>query len=475
VKVLVLGSGLGGLLAAMLLGRRGHDVTVVDRDQGPPAGGPEAVFDQWARRGVPQARQPHLFLGRSVRVLRDEAPDILDDLIAAGALRWPIDLGDGPDDAVVCSRRLTFEAVLRRAAERQPGVTVRSGAGVDDLMFDRAAIPMVRGIQLEDGDVLTGDLVIDASGRRSPTPRILARHGLRALPEAAQDCGFLYLSRHYRLRAVADYPSMDMPDISNLGWALSMAFPGDRGTFSLLATVAAIDPLRREITTEASFSRFHAEIPLSAPWLDAGEPISDINTMARIDNRYRRLVDDDGPIVTGIVLLGDAAMHTNPTAGRGVSLAFAHAQQLVSTIEGADSPSDFTVAFDEWTHANIGAWYQLQAGADASMTRRMEAAVRGESLPPPERMEQIRAVMIELSKQASPAGLKLRRMRNLVALPAEVLGDPTVLAAAEECLSRRDRHHGALAGPTRARFAAAAAAATAAAKVSVATATAVSV
>ena len=85
----------------------------------------------------------------------------------------------------------------------------------------------------------------------------------------------------------------------------------------------------------------------------------------------------------------------------------------------------------------MGSWYQLQAGADASIIRRMEAAVRGEELPPPDRMERIRTVMIELSRQPSPAGLRLRRMRNLIALPSEVLGDPIVLAAANDFLARR--------------------------------------
>jgi 2-polyprenyl-6-methoxyphenol hydroxylase-like FAD-dependent oxidoreductase len=431
-------------------------VTIVERDEGPPQDSPEAVFNEWARRGVPQARQPHMFLGRSVRVLRDETPDVLDELLAAGALRVPVDLDEGPGDAVICSRRLTYEAVLRRAVEREPGVTIRVGAGVDDFVFNRDDIAQVRGVHLEDGDVLTADLVVDASGRRSATPRILARHGLRALPEVAQDCGFLYLSRHYRLQPGADYPHMDVPIMANLGWATAMAFPGDRGTFCLLAIVAAIDPLRRDLTTEQGFTRFHAAIPATAPWLDAGAPISDIRTMARVENCYRRLVDDAGPIVSGIVLLGDAAMHTNPTAGRGVSIAFAHAQHLVSAIDNAESPAEFTVEFDHWTDANVGAWYQLQAGADASIVRRMEAAVRGEDLPPPDRMEQVRAVVIELSKQPSPAGQKLRRMRHLVALPSEVLGDPMVLAAANEFLARRGEQTGTLVGPTRASFASAA-------------------
>jgi 2-polyprenyl-6-methoxyphenol hydroxylase-like FAD-dependent oxidoreductase len=453
MNVIVVGGGPGGLVVAMLLARRGHEVTVVERDPAPPSPIPEVAFEHWTRRGVPQARQPHVLLGQAVRVLRDELPDVLDDLLGAGVLSVPVDLGEGDNDAVLCSRRLPAEARLRRAAEHEPGVTIRSCEGVQDLLIEPTArIRRVRGVLLESGDTLLADMVVDASGRRSRTPRILAAHRLRSLPEVAQACGFLYISRHFRLRSGADYPSVEIPIIANLGWATAMAFPGDRGTFSLLTVVAAIDPLRRPLTTEEGFSRFHGTTALTAPWLAAGEPISDIRTMARVDNRYRRLVDDAGPIVTGMVLLGDAAMHTNPTAGRGLSLAFSHALHLASTIDGIESLPDFSLAFDEWTDANIAAWYQLQAGADASMVRRMEAAVRGEQLPPPDRMEQIRAVVIAVSKQAGPGALRLRRVRNLVELPGSVLADPAVLAAATAYLDQHGVEDGASMGPSRASF-----------------------
>ena len=60
--------------------------------------------------------------------------------------------------------------------------------------------------------------------------------------------------------------------------------------------------------------------------------------MTRLENRCRRLADADGPIAGGVVLLGDSALHTNPTAGRGVSLAFARAQLLATTLDEAADP-----------------------------------------------------------------------------------------------------------------------------------------
>ena len=220
----------------------------------------------------------------------------------------------------------------------------------------------------------------------------------------------------------------------SLGWASAFAFPGDNGTFCLLAVISAMDPLRRELATEVKgFSRsFTAADPGDRSVAGRRRGHSHIATMARVDNRYRRLVDDAGPIVSGFVM--PATRPCTPIASP------AGACPLPPPIPGSRcwpskaraAPAKLTTGFDAWTAINMAAWYQLQAGADASMVRRMEAAVRGETLPPPERMEQIRSVIIELSKQPGHAGVQLRRLRHLVALPSEVLGDPIVLTAADE-------------------------------------------
>jgi len=49
MHVLVLGAGPTGLVAAMVLAKEGHRVTVVDQDPPPPVGGPDRVFADWKR------------------------------------------------------------------------------------------------------------------------------------------------------------------------------------------------------------------------------------------------------------------------------------------------------------------------------------------------------------------------------------------------------------------------------------------
>jgi 2-polyprenyl-6-methoxyphenol hydroxylase-like FAD-dependent oxidoreductase len=50
--------------------------------------------------------------------------------------------------------------------------------------------------------------------------------------------------------------------------------------------------------------------------------------MAGVLDRYRRIVVDDQPVVTGLLALGNSWACMNPIAGRGFSLGIAHAIAL---------------------------------------------------------------------------------------------------------------------------------------------------
>jgi hypothetical protein len=68
----------------MMLGRDGHDVTVLEGDAAPV---PDAASDAWAgwdRRGVAQFRQPHNLFSRARQVLDVDLPGITDALLAVG-------------------------------------------------------------------------------------------------------------------------------------------------------------------------------------------------------------------------------------------------------------------------------------------------------------------------------------------------------------------------------------------------------
>src|SRR5947209_1436136 len=181
MRTAVVGAGPTGLYTAIALARRGHEVTAIDRDSGLTGTG------RGIAGGVMQFHHPHGFRQQVVEALLAEMPEVVDDLIAAGA--EPVTLPDLPGQVVgLRCRRLIFERILRAAAEAQPGVTLRI-AHVDEICCDRGRAVGVR----VDGQQVDADLVLDASGRVGQLARTFRG------PAEGGDCGIAYASRQYQL------------------------------------------------------------------------------------------------------------------------------------------------------------------------------------------------------------------------------------------------------------------------------------
>ncbi|GAC1611397.1 MAG: hypothetical protein NVS3B26_23990 [Mycobacteriales bacterium] len=93
-------------------------------------------------QGAPQVVQPHAALPRFRELLREHVPDVLAELLRAGAVEAPLptqmpptllDREQRPGDeriTLLLSRRSTLDWVLRRAVATQSGITIRPGACV---------------------------------------------------------------------------------------------------------------------------------------------------------------------------------------------------------------------------------------------------------------------------------------------------------------------------------------------------------
>lgn len=87
-RIIVLGAGICGLAAGMLLSRDGHDVTILERDSAAVPGSPGQAWERWTRDAVTQFRQPHYLQSGGRIVLEEELPDVLAALATAGGLRF---------------------------------------------------------------------------------------------------------------------------------------------------------------------------------------------------------------------------------------------------------------------------------------------------------------------------------------------------------------------------------------------------
>ena len=134
------------------------------------------------------------------------------------------------------------------------------------------------------------------------------------------------------------------------------------------------------------WERIVRSYPLSAHWLD-GEPVGGIDVIAKLEDRMRRLVVDDGAVATGIVTVGDATASTDPSLGRGASIGLLDACALRNLLRDVDLIIRLEVIerWDERTQrwsvrgrdaANVGA----PAGADRRPDRRCAVRTGGPPL-----------------------------------------------------------------------------------------------
>jgi 2-polyprenyl-6-methoxyphenol hydroxylase-like FAD-dependent oxidoreductase len=388
-SICVLGGGFCGLATALLLARDGHDVTLLERDAAPVPDSPEAAWEAWQRSGVAQFNQAHFMQALGRRVLDAELPDVRDAFVAAGAVRvdplarMPPTIADraprpGDDGlATITGRRPVLEQVLARMAEEQPGLTVRRGATASALTTrPMNGAPHVTGVVTDTGDTVATDLVVDAMGRGSRLPRMLADAGTPPAPEEAEDCGFIYYTRFFRGSGA---PELRAPLLTPLGSFSILTLPADCNTWSVTVYVASGDqPLKRMRHAEAWTAVLRA-CPLHAHWLD-GDPITGVLPMGGVVDRYREPV----PAATGVASVADACACTNPSLGRGMALGLAHAARLRDVVrEQLEDPRGFAEAWREATESELAPWYRATVATDRARLAEIEALRAGRAPEPP--------------------------------------------------------------------------------------------
>jgi len=356
MRVVIVGAGPTGLFTAIGLARRSHDVVLIDRDPGPSGRG------TWKHKGVMQFHHAHTFRGPVIDILRAELPDVLHRLTAAGA--GVAVAPDGRPAALLC-RRAVFDAVLRRCAVTEPGVTLVTGH-VDGLIRERGR---VRGVTYA-GSGLTADVVIDATGRAS---RLTS--AVRMLAEGG-DCGAVYIDRQYRLLAGAPAGPVNSPIGLSLGFPgyFAIAFPHDNRTFSVTFAHDGSDRRLRGLRDGKAFHAAVRAIPQLSDWVDPlrAQPIAPVLPGGRLYNGYRGQLDARGQLATpGMISLGDAVCTTTPLAGRGVTLALMQARSLLGALDQHVADIDSSaMQFEDWCTAHLRPWFDDHCHADADRLRR---------------------------------------------------------------------------------------------------------
>ncbi|WP_147425158.1 FAD-dependent oxidoreductase [Bailinhaonella thermotolerans] len=372
----VLGAGMGGLLAARTLAEHFDRVTVVERDKLDASVAP--------RRGVPQGRHLHLLLPRGGQVLNRLFPGLTGELTAAGAplahherevrvvLSGLTQARPRLDAVTILASRPLLESTVRARVAALGNVKILDEHAVTGLITHRGRVVGARvspghsgtadagAAPVGSGEEVEADLVVDALGRAGRTKAWLAELGHRTPPEDQVKVNVAYASRFLRMPADALGGDRVVLVAAIPGRPRAMVLArqeGDRWMLSLGGLAGDHPPL-----TGAGYLDFAATVAppdVHAALRDA-VPLSDPvrqHFPASVRRRYERL----RTFPPGLLPFADSLCSFNPLYGQGMTVAALESEALAAGLRAGtrDLPERF---FRAAARVIAPAWLVAAAG-----------------------------------------------------------------------------------------------------------------
>jgi flavin-dependent dehydrogenase len=315
--------------------------------------------------------------------------------------------------------------------DKTDGIDVRRGVAVTGLVANGAGgtVPIVSGVRTREHGDVAAELVIDSSGRRTAAPRWLDELGA-PVEEWSESDGFTYHSLWFRSRD-GTYPRNAAGFFGGMAPGLvALLFPGDAGVFGVAMVGLGSDrPLRRLRNVDVFTSVADQFAPISH-WVDpdVAEPITDVLPMGAIHNRRLRFWNGEGPSVDGFVNLGDSALSTNPSLGRGIAIALIGALELRDVLRGTDDPTRISVEFDRVKEDRVIPWLWDAVESDRGMRQAFSIAI-GESASD---SVSDRTLMNRASMRDMECWRRWTDVNQVFELPATCLEDADLVERARE-------------------------------------------
>jgi 2-polyprenyl-6-methoxyphenol hydroxylase-like FAD-dependent oxidoreductase len=290
-RIAIVGAGLSGSLAAVVLARAGHQVTLVDKHSSYPK---QFRVEKIAGRQVDLMHKLGVF-----DAIAGEATPFRDILnVRAGSI---VDRSQDPHFGIL------YEDIVRIVRAQLPA----SVDSIVDEVTDIQTGPQVQHVSLSEHGSISADLIILATGMADPLRHKLGIGRRIVVEKQSISFGFTLepkMERTPAFQALTYYGA----GVSNRIDYLSLFPIGRFLRANLFTFLDHEDPWIREFRRNPVIELFNA-LPGLADFVGEIEPID------RVQNWVMDLSIAENVYQNGIVLIGDAFQTSCPAAGTGVT------------------------------------------------------------------------------------------------------------------------------------------------------------
>jgi len=372
-QAIVIGGSLTGLLTARVLSDHFEKVTILERDE---------VHDRpESRKGQAQTRHVHGLLAQGLIILKEYFPGIDEELTAGGAFMG--DMGEYIHWHQYGGYRVKFKSGItgmamsrpflefhvRRRVLSLPNVTLTDCCAVNELVTspDKKQVTGVN-VTKRSGEthagIMEADLVVDASGRGSASPKWLESLGYARPSETEVRAHIGYATREYR-RTEKDVNKLSSEIIlptapTEKHGTILFPVEGDRWIMTSGGYIGDHPP-----ADEAGLLEFVRTLPAPDIFniISKEEPLTEITTYkypASLRHHYEKLKR----FPEGYLIIGDAVASFNPIYGQGMTSAIMQTRALNNVLEQQPALQGLWRAFFKQAARVVDMPWQLAVGED---------------------------------------------------------------------------------------------------------------